>query len=185
MTSQLHNAKLGLMLPAILNPATTAVVGIGLGLLWLLRDDEQDATDDDEPIKLPSSAVTAVVKPVRAVDPRPCELTLEGDDAEIVPMSKANQKEAIRSAMSELGKPSAMARAKKSRTGRRGGVTERLAASRSILWVASGPFRTLTGHRMPRRCFPEADINWSSNFPSISGSLCAVARAAHCMLTRP
>lgn len=29
---------------------------------------------------------------------------------------------------------------------------------------ASGPFRTLTGHRMPRCSFPDADINWSSNF---------------------
>jgi hypothetical protein len=28
----------------------------------------------------------------------------------------------------------------------------------------NGPFRTLTGHRMPRCSFPEADINWSSNF---------------------
>jgi hypothetical protein len=113
MTSQLHNAKLGLMLPAIINPATAAVVGIGLGLLWLLRDDEQDATDDAVPIKLPSSAVTPVVQPVRAVDPRPCEPTLEAYDAEIVPIPEANQKAAIRSAMSELGKRSAMARAKK------------------------------------------------------------------------
>ena len=29
---------------------------------------------------------------------------------------------------------------------------------------ANGPFPTLTGHRMPRCSFPEADINWSSNF---------------------
>jgi hypothetical protein len=113
MTSQLHNAKLGLMLPAILNPATAAVVGIGLGLLWLLRDDEPDATDDDVPTKLPSSTVTTVVEPVRAVDPRPPEPTLEAHDTEIVPIPEADQKEAIRSAMSELGKRSAMARAKK------------------------------------------------------------------------
>ena len=77
MTSQLHNAKLGLILPAILNPATAAVVGIGLGLLWLLRDDEQDATVDDVPIKLPSSAVTTVVQPVLTVDQRPSEPALE------------------------------------------------------------------------------------------------------------
>ena len=51
MTAPLHNAKLGLMLPAILNPATAAVVGIGLGLLWLLRDDEQETTVDAAPIK--------------------------------------------------------------------------------------------------------------------------------------
>jgi hypothetical protein len=113
MTSQLHNAKLGLMLPAILNPATAAVVGIGLGLLWLLRDDEQEATVDDVPIKLPSSAVTAVVQPVRAVDQRPSGPALEAYDAQIVPNPEVNQKEAIRSAMSELGKCSAMARAKK------------------------------------------------------------------------
>ena len=30
--------------------------------------------------------------------------------------------------------------------------------------VTHGPFRTLIGHRMPRCSFPEADINWSSNF---------------------
>jgi hypothetical protein len=113
MTSQLHNAKLGLMLPAILNPATAAVVGIGLGLLWLLRDDEQEATVDDVPIKLPSSAVTTVVQPVRAVDPRPPEPTLEAHDNEIVPIPEVDQKEEIRRTMSELGKRSAMARAKK------------------------------------------------------------------------
>ena len=113
MTSQLHNAKLGLMLPAILNPATAAVVGIGLGLLWLLRDDEQEATVDDVPIKLPSSAVTAVEQPVLAVDQRPSEPAPEAYDAEIVPIPEVDQKEAIRATMSELGKRSAMARAKK------------------------------------------------------------------------
>jgi hypothetical protein len=38
----------------ILNPATAAVVGIGLGLLWLLRDDEQATVD--VPIETASSA---------------------------------------------------------------------------------------------------------------------------------
>ena len=113
MTSQLHNAKLGLMLPAILNPATAAVVGIGLGLLWLLRDDEQEATVDDVPIKLPNSAVTAAVPPFRAVDQRLSEATLEAYNAEIVTIPEVDQKEAIRRTMSELGKRSAMARAKK------------------------------------------------------------------------
>jgi hypothetical protein len=46
-----------------------SIVGIGLGLLWLLRDDEQEATVDDVPIKLPSSAVTAVVQPVLCLPP--------------------------------------------------------------------------------------------------------------------
>jgi hypothetical protein len=113
MTLQLHNAKLGLMLPAILNPATAAAVGIGLGLLWLLRDDEQEATVDDVPIKLPSSAVTAVEQPVLAVDQRPSEPAPEAYDAVIVPIPEVDQKEAIRATMSELGKRSAMARAKK------------------------------------------------------------------------
>jgi hypothetical protein len=113
MTSQLHNAKLGLMLPAILNPATAAVVGIGLGLLWLLRDDEQEATVDEVPIKLPRSAVTAVEQPVLAVDQRPSEPAPEAYDAEIAPIPEVDQKEAIRATMSELGKRSAMARAKK------------------------------------------------------------------------
>jgi hypothetical protein len=113
MTSQLHNAKLGLMLPAILNPATAAVVGIGLGLLWLLREDEQEATVDNVPIKLPSSAVTTVVQPVLTVDQRPSEPAPEAYDAEIVPIPEVDQNEAIRATMSELGKRSAMARAKK------------------------------------------------------------------------
>jgi hypothetical protein len=46
-----------------------SIVGTGLGLLWLLRDDEQEATVDDVPIKLPSSAVTAVVQPVLCLPP--------------------------------------------------------------------------------------------------------------------
>ena len=79
----------------------------------MLRDDDQEATVHDVPTKLPSSAVTAVVQPVRAVDPRPPEPTLEAHDTEIVPTPEVDQKEEIRRAMSELGKRSAMARAKK------------------------------------------------------------------------
>ena len=86
---------------------------VSFALLWLLRDDEQDATVDDVPIKLPSSAVTTVVQPVLTVDQRPSEPALEAYDAEIVPIPEVDQKEAIRATMSELGKRSAMARAKK------------------------------------------------------------------------
>jgi hypothetical protein len=50
---------------------------------------------------------------VRAVDPRPPEPTLEAHDNEIVPIPEVDQKEEIRRTMSELGKRSAMARAKK------------------------------------------------------------------------
>jgi hypothetical protein len=50
MTDVVNTAKLGLFIPALLNPVTLAAVGIRLGLMWLLRDDEE-ATVEDVPIK--------------------------------------------------------------------------------------------------------------------------------------
>ena len=49
MNVSLNNGKLALLLPVVLNPATAAAVGVGLlgvGLLWLLRDDEEGVTVD-------------------------------------------------------------------------------------------------------------------------------------------
>jgi hypothetical protein len=113
MTSQLHNAKLGLMLPAILNPATAAVVGIGLGLLWLLRDDEREAAVDDVPTKRPKMIAQAVVEPSPAVEQNSDVREFIENEAAHARIPDLDQKEIIRSAMSELGKRSAAARAKK------------------------------------------------------------------------
>lgn len=104
-------AKLGLFLPAVLNPATAAV-GIGLGLLWLLRNDEEETVEPVRIKRLPPPVRTAV-KPLPTI-----ELSGTGNEVvanEAVPTSTtdADRKEIIRTAMSELGKRSAAARAKK------------------------------------------------------------------------
>lgn len=111
MTAPLHNAKLGLMLPAILNPATTAVVGIGLGLLWLLRDDEQEATIDAAPFKRAKPTVSTDAQRVPAVKVLQDKIVPEASAAVPAETLEAAQKEMIRTAMSELGKRSAAARA--------------------------------------------------------------------------
>lgn len=127
MTAPLNTAKLGLLLPVVLNPATAAVVGIGLGLLWLLRDDEEEATVEAVPNKLTQLAVRTVEKPLPAVEQSEVQPVYEpSNDAmetvETAPetletppaaISKPDQSEMIRKAMSELGKRSAAARAKK------------------------------------------------------------------------
>ena len=110
MTAPLHNAKLGLMLPAIFNPATAAVVGIGLGLLWLLRDDEQEATVDAVLIKR-AKPTTRDAQQSSAVETMLGEIVPEASEAVPGGTSEAAQKEMIRTAMSELGKRSAAARA--------------------------------------------------------------------------
>ena len=111
MTAPLHNAKLELMLPAILNPATAAVVGIGLGLLWLLRDDEQEATVDTAPIKRAKPTAKTDAQQLPAVETLPGEIVPEASATVPAGTLEAAQKEMIRTAMSELGKRSAAARA--------------------------------------------------------------------------
>ena len=106
-------AKLGLALPALLNPATVAVVGLGFGLLWLLRDDDDEATVEPVMIKLLPQPVPAAVKPVATVELDTDESQGVANQAAPAPISEAEQKEIIRNAMSELGKRSAAARAKK------------------------------------------------------------------------
>lgn len=100
-------AKLGLALPALLNPATAAVVGLGLGLLWLLRDDEDEATVEPVTIKRRSQPVPAAVKPLPTVELDADESQGVANQAAPAPISEAEQKEIIRNAMSELGKRSA------------------------------------------------------------------------------
>ena len=112
-TKMNNTAKLGLVLPSVLNPATAAVVGVGLGLLWLLRDDGDEATVDTVPVKRPQPTLRAAVEPLPAV-----ELDVEAglsvaNEAVPAPIPEADKKEMIRNAMSELGKRSAASRAKK------------------------------------------------------------------------
>ena len=127
MTAPQNTAKLGLLLPVVLNPATAAVVGIGLGLLWLLRDDEQEATVEPEPNKRTKPTVLTVAEPLPAVEQsevqavgepsndamETVETTPETLETPPAAISKPDQSEMIRKAMSELGKRSAAARAKK------------------------------------------------------------------------
>ena len=127
MTAPLNTAKLGFLLPVVLNPATAVVVGIGLGLLWLLRDDEEEATVEAEPNKLTQLAVRTVEKTLPAVEQTELQPAYEPSNnametVETAPetletppaaISKPDQSEMIRKAMSELGRRSAAARAKK------------------------------------------------------------------------
>ena len=71
MIAPLHTAKLALLLPAVLNPATVAVVGIGLitvGLLRWLGDDEEEVTVVAVPLNAHKSTVGTVVEPLPAVE---------------------------------------------------------------------------------------------------------------------
>lgn len=107
-----NTAKLGLLLPAVLNPATAAV-GIGLGLFWLFREDEDEDEASVELAKikrLPPPKQTAV-KRLATVERDVGEA--KASEAMPAPVPDADQKEIIRSAMSELGKRSAAARAKR------------------------------------------------------------------------
>ena len=109
----MNNAKLGLLLPAILNPAVAAALGIGIvavGLYRLLPDDGEDATVDDVPSVDPKLDIPVTKQPVPTVEVNevkrvnvPSNGALQTDDAAL----EADQSEMIRKAMSELGKRSA------------------------------------------------------------------------------
>tara|TARA_B110000908_G_scaffold99790_1_gene117822 strand:+ start:715 stop:966 length:252 start_codon:yes stop_codon:yes gene_type:complete len=83
------------MLPAILNPATAAVVGIGLGLLWLLRDDEQETTVDAAPIKRAKPTARTDAQRVPAVETLPDKIVPEVREAVPAGTLEAAQKEMI------------------------------------------------------------------------------------------
>ncbi|WP_424177149.1 hypothetical protein [Yoonia sp. TsM2_T14_4] len=122
-----NHAKLGMLLPAILNPATAAIVGIAamaVGLYRMLPDDEKDATVgavSSNGSKQPIPTVEARLPAVELDDvQRGCQLS--GDGLGTVPVVHAtvstkpsddDESAMIRKAMSELGKRSAVARAKK------------------------------------------------------------------------
>lgn len=107
-----NTAKIGLLLPTVLNPAT-AILGIGLGLLWFLRDNEDDADVDTGQGNRVGLAALTEEKPLPDVeleaDARPPEAAEHTSHA----TPEADQAEIIRCAMSELGKRSAAARAKR------------------------------------------------------------------------
>ena len=111
-----NTVKIGAILPVLLNPAT-AVIGIGLGVLWLLSDDDNEETAAQVDVAttgaiLPDGkdvAATNVTEPLPTVERQPD--TVARETSETIP--DAVQKEMIRKTMSELGKRSAAARAKK------------------------------------------------------------------------
>lgn len=120
MTAHMNNAKLGLLLPAIVNPAVAAALGIGIvavGLYRLLPDDDEEATVDAVLRNDPEMAIPVAKQPVPTVEVDEVQRVdgTSNEPLQTVPAAtdKADESEIIRKAMSELGKRSAAARAKK------------------------------------------------------------------------
>ena len=129
MTAPLNTAKLGFLLPGVLNPAAAAAAGIGLGLLWLLCDDDDQGkgTVEAVPVDIPTPTVPTVAEQLAAVAQSEGQTVREPSneametvktapeilDTPPAAISKPDQREMIRKTMSELGKRSAAARAKK------------------------------------------------------------------------
>jgi len=120
MTTHMNNAKLGLLLPAILNPAVAAALGIGIvavGLYRLLPDGDEDTTVEDVPNHGSKAAlpVTKLTMPTVGVNEMQQVDVPSNEPLQTVPVAtdEADQSEMIRKAMSELGKRSAAARARK------------------------------------------------------------------------
>jgi hypothetical protein len=112
MTEVLNTAKLGLLMPVLLNPVTLAAVGVGVGLVWLLRDEDEETIEEAPTKRLPRPS-QAVAQPLLTVEA--LQLDAEPMESEVAHLetAEANQTAIIRSAMSEFGKRSAAARAKK------------------------------------------------------------------------
>jgi hypothetical protein len=100
-----------------LNPTTAAVLAvgaIGYGLFKLLRDDDESEglveANGSEPQNEPLPKVDSTVEPRRAItDDNKEEVSKTSNELE----PEVERRELIRQAMSELGKRSAAARAKK------------------------------------------------------------------------
>ena len=132
MNMSSKTAGLGLLLPAVLNPGTAALIGIGVigfGIYRLLGDDEErDQTEalgeaQSKALPEPSLSVASTVegqnsdgsdaaRPVtldqsRAMAPQHADSAPQ--DVDLL----AEKQKLIREAMSELGKRSAAARARK------------------------------------------------------------------------
>lgn len=116
----MNNAKLGLFLPAILNPAVAAALGIGVlavGLYRLLPDDNEDHNVEDVPSDGTKTAISVakLALPTLEVNEAQQVDVQSNEPLQTVPVAtdEADQSEMIRKAMSELGKRSAAARAMK------------------------------------------------------------------------
>jgi len=127
MTTHMNNAKLGLLLPAILNPAVAAAFGIGIvavGLYRLLPDDDEGATVEDVPSDGRKLALPVTKQPVPTVEVNEVQRVHvpSNEPLQTAPVAtdEPDQGEMIRKAMSELGKRSAAARAEKKRVQTRG-----------------------------------------------------------------
>jgi hypothetical protein len=112
MTEVLKTAKLGLLMPALLNPVTLAAVGVGVGLMWLLRDEDEETIEEAPTKRLPRPS-QAVAQPLLTVEVLQRDAEPMESEAAHLETAEVNQKEIIRSAMSGLGKRSATARAQK------------------------------------------------------------------------
>jgi hypothetical protein len=94
-----NTVKLGAILPALLNPAT-AVIGVGIGLLWLLSDDDDEETGGHADVPTVGDAlldgtevaVTTVVEPLPTVEKKPDTAAPKTSET----MPDADQKEMIR-----------------------------------------------------------------------------------------
>jgi hypothetical protein len=115
---------LAFMLPAALNPAVAAAIGIGLvgiGIYRLLGDD--DETREPEELPKPSPSVASTVAGLISENSQPTPtVSLERNQKDGPQLADLHQqdvdrddvkKKIIREAMSELGKRSAAARARK------------------------------------------------------------------------
>ena len=117
-----QKAGLTTALPFLLNPATLgiAVIGVaGWGLYNLLQDDEEkDALaskqDNKPPIKRsPQPEVAPQVEMAASIDTAPLGELSQDATSKNLADPEAERRELVRQAMSELGKRSAAARAKK------------------------------------------------------------------------
>jgi hypothetical protein len=115
---------LAFMLPAALNPAVAAAIGIGLvgiGIYRLLGDDDENREPEELPKPSPSVASTVADLISDNSQPTPT-VSLERNQQDGPQLADLHQqdvdrddvkKKIIREAMSELGKRSAAARARK------------------------------------------------------------------------
>lgn len=110
-------SNMKLLLPAVLSPATAAIVGLGIGLLWLLRDTEMEEERFKSAAVLPTKTIgadkAAASHPFPAGESGGSVDSQTEDQAIPSANSDLDHQETIRKAMSELGKRSAVARAKK------------------------------------------------------------------------
>ncbi|NSX56333.1 hypothetical protein [Parasulfitobacter algicola] len=117
---------LGLLLPVIANPTVAATIGIGvisLGIYSLLKDDDDSEVDQKPKTKLdklskPLENETATVDAISSSELSTVSnaiLERQNYDPEHTSETRSEdeRRELIRQAMSELGKRSAAARAKK------------------------------------------------------------------------